>query len=424
MKSVINIKVMAFSLMALMSIGMFTSCSNDDDTNNGEGGGSPSGGSEPTPEVFHPINASTRTLINVVEKNEYTSTEFREAIVNWPMLSYAGDAISALIKPALRLVYARRVTQLDDVFRKTVGTGYLGARQWNIKRYVFTYKSISSVTGNDTTLVGSVIFPTNTLGKPHQVEVLSLYHHQAFFDNSWLASHSVTLMGMHALNNFAVIEPDGQGASLDAGKLTEENMRGDWVALQMADCMLAALEVMRQEGVTVAENGYTNNWGTSIGTVGTTGFAQYMENNATPDLQALFNLRATYIGEGPTMLRHLRGAEDMMPDLPAQKFYDGWNPRLPFYISCAPNDEFINYDELKNYYTKLQTMPDGTVNNNVQWLDFNMSPTEKAIAAIGFSGIEGLSDCNNHLYSATLTLLYICMAKDPEHMKMFLKQNK
>ena len=410
--------------MALMSIGMFTSCSNDDDTNNGEGGGSPSGGSEPTPEVFHPINASTRTLIDVVEKNEYTSTEFREAIVNWPMLSYAGDAISALIKPALRLVYARRVTQLDDVFRKTVGTGYLGARQWNIKRYVFTYKSISSVTGNDTTLVGSVIFPTNTLGKPHQVEVLSLYNHQAFFDNSWLASHSVTLMGMHALNNFAVIEPDGQGASPDAVKLTEENMRGDWVALQMADCMLAALEVMRQDNVTLAANVYTNNWGTSLGTVGTTGFAQYMENNATPDLQALFNLRATYIGEGPTMLRHLRGAEDMMPDLPAQKYYDGWNPRLPFYISCAPDDEFINYDELKNYYTKLQTMPDGTVNNNVQWLDFNMSPTEKAIAAIGFSGIEGLSDCNDHLYSATFTLLYICMAKDPEHMKMFLKQNK
>jgi hypothetical protein len=305
-----------------------------------------------------------------------------------------------------------------------VGTAEDGSRQWHIKRCVFTYKSVSGVTGNDTTLVGSVIFPTNTLGKPHQVEVLSLYHHQAFFDNSWLPSHSVTLMGMHALNNFAVIEPDGQGASPDAVKLTKENMRGDWLALQMADCVLAALEVMRQDNVTLAANVYTNNWGTSLGTVGATGFAQYMENDAAPDLQALFNLRATYIGEGPTMLRHLRGAEDMMPGLPAQKYYDGWNPRLPFYISCAPDDEFINYDELKNYYTKLQTMPDGSVNNNVQWLDFNMSPTEKAIAAIGFSGIEGLSDCNDHLYSATFTLLYICMAKDPEHMKMFLKQNK
>ena len=405
-------KTITFSLITLMSIGMFTSCSNDDDN-----------GSAPS-DVFHPINASTRTLHDVIEKNIYTPQEFGEVIGSWPMLSAAGKGIADLAKNTLKTIAATRLPQMDALFKETVGTAVDGSRQWHIKRCVFTYGSISGVTGNDTTLVGSVIFPTNTLGKPHQVEVLSLYHHQALFDNSWLASHSVTLMGMHALNNFAVIEPDGQGASPDAVKLTKENMRGDWVALQMADCMLAALEVMRQEGVTFAENGYTNNWGTSLGTVGTTGFAQYMENDATPDLRALFNLRATYIGEGPTMLRHLRGAEDLMPDLPAQKFYDGWNPRLPFYISCVPDDEFINYDELKNYYTKLQTMPDGTVNNNVQWLDFNMSPTEKAIAAIGFSGLEGLSDCNNHLYSSTLTLLYICMAKDPEHMKVFLKQNK
>ena len=408
----IFVKAITFSLITLMSMGMLTACSNDDDN-----GGAPS-------DVFHPINASTRTLHDVIERDVYTPQEFGEVIGSWPMLSAAGTGVADLAKSTLKTIAATRLPQMDALFKETVGTAEDGSRQWHIKRCVFTYKSVSGVTGNDTTLVGSVIFPTNTLGKPHQVEVLSLYHHQAFFDNSWLPSHSVTLMGMHALNNFAVIEPDGQGASPDAVKLTKENMRGDWLALQMADCVLAALEVMRQDNVTLAANVYTNNWGTSLGTVGATGFAQYMENDAAPDLQALFNLRATYIGEGPTMLRHLRGAEDMMPDLPAQKYYDGWNPRLPFYISCAPDDEFINYDELKNYYTKLQTMPDGSVNNNVQWLDFNMSPTEKAIAAIGFSGIEGLSDCNNHLYSATFTLLYICMAKDPEHMKMFLKQNK
>ena len=412
MKGNTHSEIMTVCLMALLSIGMLTACSNDDDN-----GGAPS-------DVFHPINASTRTLHDVIERDVYTPQEFGEVVGSWPMLSAAGKGVADLAKSTLKTIAATRLPQMDALFKETVGTAEDGSRQWHIKRCVFTYKSVSGVTGNDTTLVGSVIFPTNTLGKPHQVEVLSLYHHQAFFDNSWLPSHSVTLMGMHALNNFAVIEPDGQGASPDAVKLTKENMRGDWLALQMADCVLAALEVMRQDNVTLAANVYTNNWGTSLGTVGATGFAQYMENDATPDLQALFNLRATYIGEGPTMLRHLRGAEDMMPGLPAQKYYDGWNPRLPFYISCAPDDEFINYDELKNYYTKLQTMPDGSVNNNVQWLDFNMSPTEKAIATIGFSGIEGLSDCNSHLYSATFTLLYICMAKDPEHMKMFLKQNK
>jgi hypothetical protein len=415
MKSIINIKVMTFSLMALMSIGLFTSCSNDDDTNNGEGGGSPSGGSEPTPEVFHPINASTRTLIDVVEKNEYTSTEFREAIVKWPMLSYAGDAIAGLIRPALRLVYARRVTQLDDVFRKTVGTGTLGARQWNIKRYVFTYKSVSGVTGNDTTLVGSVIFPNNTVGKPHQVDVLTLYHHQAYFDNAWLASKSVTLMALHALHNSAVIEPDGQGAKYKMEDLIRENLQGDLTALQMADCVLAALEVMRQDNVTLAANGYSNNWGTSLGTVAATGFAQYMENVAAPDLQALFNLRATYIGEGPTMLNQVKGYETSIPNPPTQMFYDGWNPRLPFYMSSNPYDELVNYDELKKYYTKLRTMPDGSVNNNVQWYDFYMPKVVRDIVNIEQIK-ERLGGHAIHLLSAVLSLYDASIVKDPADM--------
>lgn len=403
MKSVNNIIVMAFSLMALMSIGMFTSCSNDDDN-----------GSAPS-DVYHPIDASTRTLIDVVEKKVYTATEFREAIVKWPLLSFAGDVIAGLIRPALRLVYDRRVTQLDNLFKETVGTGTGGARLWNVKRYVFTYKSISGLTGNDTTLVGSVIFPNNTVGKPHQVDVLTLYHHQANFYNSWLPSKSVTLMALHALHNSAVIEPDGQGARWEMEDLIRENMRGDWVALQMADCVLAALEVMRQEGVTLAGNGYSNNWGTSLGTVSATGFAQYMENDATPDLQQLFRLRATYIGEGPTMLSQVKGYEDKVTNPPVQKFYYGWNPRLPFYMSTCPDDELVNYDEMKKYYTQLRTMPDGTVNNNVQWYDFYMPGVVKNI--INRERIQEKFDGHAiHLLSAVLSLYDASIVKDPADM--------
>ena len=390
--------------MALMSIGMFTSCSNDDDN-----------GSAPS-DVFHPINASTRTLHDVIEKNIYTPQEFGEVIGSWPMLSYTGDAISALIKPALRLVYARRVTQLDDVFKKTVGTSYLGARQWNVRRYVFTYKSISTITGNDTTLVGSVIFPTNTVGKPHQVDVLTLYHHQAYFDVSWLPSHSVTMMAMHALHNSAVIEPDGQGTTFTLDKMGEVDgaTQGDLVALQMADCVLAALEVMRQENVTLATDGYTNNWGTSLGAYGATGFAQYMENDATPDLQALFKLSATFIGEGPVMPNHNRGYEDAVYT-EVQKYYDGWNPRLPFYISCAPDDEMISYDELKKYYTQLRTMPDGSVNDNVHWYDFYMPGVVKRI--LNKDNIrEKFAGIPIHILSAILTLYDASIVKDPADM--------
>ena len=415
MKRLTIFKNVTFCFVALVSIGMLTACSDSDNQEQG-------GGENPGSEVFHPINASTQTLRDVIEKNTYDPSEFGEVIGSWPMLSFSGDIIADLIKGQLKLVAATRLPQMDALFKERVGTAEDGSRLWNIKRCVFTYNSISGETGNDTTLVGSVIFPTNTVGKPHQVDVLTLYHHQAYFENSWLPSHSVTMMAMHALHNSAVIEPDGQGAKRAMNDLVRENLQGDLTGLQMADCVLAALEVMRQEGVTLADNGYSNNWGTSLGTVAATGFAQYMERDATPDLQALFRLRATYIGEGPTMLDQVKGYEDVVPNPPTQKFYDGWNPRLPFYMSCNPYDELINYDELKKYYTKLRTMPDGSVNSNMQWYDFYMPRVVRDIVNIKQIQ-EKLGGHAIHLLSAVLSLYDASIVKDPADMAGELDPN-
>lgn len=409
MKRINRLRMLIFALMTGLTMCMLTACSSDG-FNPEEGGGV-----QPEPEVFHPINASTRTLLDIVNRNEYTPSEFAEAIGSWPVLSLGGDALGKLLKAAMKTVTLTRVPQMDALFKERVGTAADGSRQWNIKRRVFTYKSISSVTGNDTTLVGSVIFPTNTLGKPHQVDVLTLYHHQACFEQSWLASQSVTMMALHALHNSAVIEPDGQGANWEIEVLVRENLQGDLTALQMADCVLAALEVMRQDGVTLADNGYSNNWGTSLGVTAATGFAQYMENDATPDLQALFNLRATYVGEGTTMLSQVIGYEGAITNPPKQKFYEGWNPRLPFYMSICKDDELINYDEMKKYYTQLRTMPDGSVNYNVHWYDFYMPRVVKKI--INIEQIRELfGGTPVHLLSAILSLYDASIVKDPADM--------
>lgn len=407
MKSINNIKVMAFSLMALMSIGMFTSCNNDDDN-----------GSAPS-DVFHPINASSRTLRDIIEKSEYTPTEFGDAIGSNPILSSGGESLARLLKTAMKTVTLTRIPQMDALFKERVGTAADGSRLWKLKRSVFTYKSISAVTGNDTTLVGSVIFPTNTIGLPHQVDILTLNHHMACFDKTWLPSKSVSLMAMHAMHNTAVIEPDGQGAHWEMEDLIRENLQGDLTALQMADCVLAALEVMSQEGVTLAADGYSNNWGISLGATAATGFAQYMENDATPDLQALFRLRGTYIGEGAIMLSQTIGYENLIPNPPTQKYHEGWYPRLPFYMSICPDDELINYDGMKKYYTQLRTLPDGTVNNQVQWYDFYMPGVVKKI--INTEQIKELSGGTPiHLLSAVLSLYDACTVNNPSDMEKVL----
>ena len=174
MKKILFVKAIVLSLTAWTSMGLLTACSDSNDDAD----------SRPAPEVNHPINASTRTLRDIIEKNEYEPTKFGEVIGEWPLLSYAGDGIAKLLKSSLKLVALTRLPQMDAVFKETVGTAADGSRQWNLKRYVFTYKSVSSSTGNDTTLIGSVIFPDNTVGKPHQVESLTLYHHQANFSSS------------------------------------------------------------------------------------------------------------------------------------------------------------------------------------------------------------------------------------------------
>jgi hypothetical protein len=353
--------------------------------------------------------ASTRTLVAVTDSASYQAEDYAQAISSWPMMSYAGESVAKVMAPMLNFAVKCRVPVMDELFAQRLGTPSDSLRQWQVERYVFTYNSVSGVTGNDTVLVGSVVFPNNTLGRSHEVDMLTLYHHQAYYFESWLPSQSLTLMAMHALHNSAVIEPDAQGAEWNLQNLIASYAQGDLTALQMVDCVLAALEVMRNHGVTTSQDCYSNNWGTSLGTSAATGFAQYMENDAPEDLQRLINLRASYIGEGPVMLSHLRGYENAAGNLKEQSYYYRWHPRLPFYISSCPNDELIKYDGLKEYYNHLRMLPNGTILSNVHWLDVNVphNVLDKIL--------------NNHLQTAVLTLLYISMVEDPSDMEGVLQ---
>jgi hypothetical protein len=394
-------------LIALLAIGGLTACQSSDDEQCEEMVSATASGA--VRGNFTPSNASTRTLIAVTDSNSYQPAEFAQTIIDWPMISYASETMMKLMDKTVKLAVNSRVPLMDKMFDQRYGTAADGARQWKVQRYVFTYKSVSGISGNDTTLVGSVVFPTNTNGRPHEIDMLTLYHHQAYFFDSWLPSNSLTMMAIHALHNSAVIEPDAQGAEGNMVKLIASNLEGDVTCLQMVDCVLAALEVMRDHGVTPAPGYYSNSWGTSLGTVATAGFAQYMENDAPEDLQQLINLRATYMGEGPTELSHVRGLENAVANPRVQKYNNGWHPRLPFYISTCPNDELVNYGAMKEYYNKLRTMPDGTTLPNVHWLDLNVPHTD----------VEKMFDeyTGNHLLSAVIQLVYISMVEDPADME-------
>ena len=361
---------------------------------------------------FPQRTASTRTLVAVTDSVVYQPAEFAQTLAQWPLIgtiSQQAEGVGRMIEPVLRLAVNARVPRLDSLFAQQVGVGEKGQRQWQLKRYTFTYNSVSCFTGADTLLGGSVIFPTNMVGMPHEVGTLTLYHHQAYNADSWLPSQSLTMMGLHALHNSAVIESDMQG-SLTGFVVDSHYLLGDLICLQTVDCALAALEVMRNHGVTLAADGYTNSWGTSLGVVSALGFAQYMENDASEDLQRMLNLRASFVGEGPGRWTHMRGLEELDALVPVQKYANGWNPRLPLYMSYCPNDEVINYQAVKDYYAQLRTLPDGTVDDNVHWIDFNVVHTELE------RQVFAADEPANHQVSALLSLFYATMAEDPADM--------
>ena len=163
MKKKSFVKVLVFSLVTLVSIGMLTACSRDDDDNEEKPQPEAQTDDEnpdeddpqPGPEPYHPIYASTKTLLEVTERTTYTPTEFGDVIGSWPMLSYAGEQFGNVMKRTVNAIATARLPLMDLRFLRTVGLAQDGSRQWVLQRRLFTYKSVSLITGNDTTLVGS-----------------------------------------------------------------------------------------------------------------------------------------------------------------------------------------------------------------------------------------------------------------------------
>ena len=93
---------------------MLTACSSDDNNEQGQYPGS---------DVFHPINASTRTLRDIIETKAYAPTELGDVMGNWPMLSSAGETIGKLMKTTLKTIAYSRLPQMDALFNERVGKG-------------------------------------------------------------------------------------------------------------------------------------------------------------------------------------------------------------------------------------------------------------------------------------------------------------
>ena len=243
---------------------------------------------------------SRQSLVGILEESHYTPNEFADAI-GTPSLA----AIMESVRPKTYSRYRSFVkswihSQLPDLdvrFIRECGKGLLSKRRWEIQSHTFTYRS-RTVDGREIEMSGRVTFLANKEeGIPHQVKSISLYSHQALLDKSWAPSQSLMFAPLKVLWDSAVIEPDFQNWGINHGIEPDGSGSSIQMGRQLADCTVAALEVMRRHGVTLSPKGYTTNWGSSQGAMPALQFARWYDTAAPQWFRDALRLRSTFSTE-------------------------------------------------------------------------------------------------------------------------------
>lgn len=244
----------------------------------------------PMKEQWEP---SKQSLVSILSESHYTPKEFINAL-GAPSFTALLKSIKPIGVPALKVILKAKVYR-----------HMLFKRNLEIQSYTFTYRS-HTVDGREAILSGRVTFLNNKAEDvAHQAKTISLHIHQAFFDPEWAPSQNLMFVPLKVLWDSAVIEPDLQKWGINHGKEPDGGGSGVHMARQLADCTVAALEIMRQHGVMLAEDGYTTNWGSSQGAFPTLLFAKWYDTEAPQWFKDALRLRSTFSAEGDVPLPEL-----------------------------------------------------------------------------------------------------------------------
>lgn len=239
-----------------------------------------------------------------IEPDDYANTMIDICVSNY----FEGTALEShryLFTPLLNALEAvfnlskvKAAMTLDRRFEDEAGLCIQMGHSWQIESCSFNYPS-KSARGEDVILSGRVIFPNHkTKGIGHQVKSLMLYMHGAPPQGKGVSE----VFDPYTLRTFfdeAIIEPDGQGLGVNQDKDYYCMASSDVLARQMADCTLAALEVMERHGVTLADDVRTFCVGKSLGGAVALSFAKYYETVASPAFREKVKLSAVYEAIGP-----------------------------------------------------------------------------------------------------------------------------
>ena len=178
-------KTRFFFMLATMVAAMtLTACSSDDDNTETPSAPNPVNPDQEKPKEEDPAATYKESglLFDISKSEVYTPEEFAQALANSPVFMSYKDQMGdfyRVMEPVFKLQVNARVPKMDALFEEEVGKGKNGQPQWAVESYVFSYKT-TTPEGNDTTFVGRVTFPNNTVADVnHEVTSITLHSHQA-----------------------------------------------------------------------------------------------------------------------------------------------------------------------------------------------------------------------------------------------------
>ena len=211
-----------------------------------------------------------------------------------PLISQISDIQSLF----LRTISSNRVPKLKAIFLEECQAAGRGEEPWHIASMTFNYKSLSAK-GEEIVLSGRVTFPQYVNpALSHKLTSLSLVSHAYTPGEMLYPTEREGLMTPRVLHNSAVIEPDYEGYGTN-GERVFCFLSNKAMAQQMADCVEAALELLKQRRITLADDGYSTCWGISMGAPGALAFTRYYETEAADSFKHAVRLHSTLAASGP-----------------------------------------------------------------------------------------------------------------------------
>ena len=276
----------------------------------------------------------------VLSMESYSSNDFCDKVRSNKFLqNQMGDneTTNKIIAGAIETLVGLRKPQMDNTFAKESPN----SSGWQVQTCTFSYESVS-VSGKPITLSGRITFPNAKDGSGHKVKSLSLYVHY-FLDKDVVPSLSLTPIDLRYLFDSAVIEPDleGYGTSADRPYCGFSMLAQ---ARQTADCLLAAIEILKENGVELIEGGHTIGWGYSLGGPIVLEFARHYDKQLSASQRKKINLTSVYAGGGPFLLDRMIELLNVDKNLYARTLC-----YLPHFLSSIPEEELGGY-QLRDFF--------------------------------------------------------------------------